>query len=167
MGACFDPTGTYRYSLWRSWAGGARLVFIMLNPSTADAHRNDPTIHRCIRLAQRWGYGSLEVVNLFAYRTPDPRNLKKIPDPIGPENDAYLCMAAARAERVLLAWGNWGSLHQRDCQVLNLLPPETDLCCLGVNRTGQPRHPLYVSCQSVPQPWSPPSSGWRLPRGYS
>lgn len=125
----------------------------MLNPSTADAQHNDPTIHRCVRFAQRWGYGALDVVNLFAYRATDPKVLKTIPDPIGPENDAYLLAAATQAERIVLAWGNWGALGQRNQQVLQLFPVQSRLYCLGKTLAGQPRHPLYLSYDSQLLPW--------------
>jgi len=143
-GAIFDVTGNYRYSLWRQWENTAHLVFIMLNPSTADAQTNDATIRRCVGFAQSWGYGSLEVVNLFALRATQPQHLRDAVDPIGSACDHYLLAAAAKAERIVVAWGNWGCLHQRDRSVLMLLAPHTPLHCLGTNQTGQPCHPLYI-----------------------
>jgi hypothetical protein len=144
MGAVFDSTGRYRYTLWRSWNPDAsRLVFVMLNPSTADAHTNDATIRRCIQFAQAWGYGALEVVNLFALVATYPQTLRQAADPIGAECDRYLLEAAFRGDRVVLAWGNWGQLHRRDEGVLNLLSQQK-LYCLGMNQSGQPRHPLYL-----------------------
>jgi hypothetical protein len=143
-GAIFDATGNYRYTLWRSWRKqGKRVAFIMLNPSTADALKDDPTIRRCMAFAQVWGYASVEVVNLFAYRTPHPSNLKEVDDPIGTDNDAYLLQASQRSHTLIYAWGNWGSLLERDRQVQDLLQG-LDIGCLGVNRNGQPRHPLYL-----------------------
>lgn len=83
-------TGDYRYLLWREWNSNDKTVsFIMLNPSRADGSVNDPTITRCINFAKAWGYGRLEVVNLFAYRTPKPSLLKQAPEPIGRDNDAF------------------------------------------------------------------------------
>lgn len=149
-GACFDPTGIYRYSLWRRWRVDApRLVFIMLNPSTADATMNDPTIRRCLQFAQAWRYGTLEVVNLFAFRTPDPRQLKRVANPVGDECDRSIQTAVEQADRVILAWGNAGTLHGRDQIVLQQLQrnawSKTDrLACLGRTQLGQPRHPLYL-----------------------
>ena len=102
-GAEFDPTGAYRYSLWREWDARAPAVaFVMLNPSTADAARDDPTIRRCASFARSWGYGSLEVVNLFAYRASEPKRLRQTPDPIGPANDDYLVDAADRVQTVVV-----------------------------------------------------------------
>ncbi len=96
-GADFDGTGAYRYSLWREWDSRRPIVaFVMLNPSTADAAKDDPTIRRCASFARSWGYGSLEVVNLFAYRASEPKRLRQTPDPIGPANDDYLVDAADR-----------------------------------------------------------------------
>ena len=87
-----DPTGLYRYSLYRGWETNApkRIAFVMLNPSRADATNDDPTLCRCISFARSWGYGSLEVVNLFAYRASKPEELKTVTDPVGSENDRYI-----------------------------------------------------------------------------
>src|SRR6185369_17379869 len=98
MTAVISKCGKYRYSLRREWIGGAGTVcFIMLNPSTADASVDDPTIRRCIGFAQRWGYQILEVVNLYAYRATRPRDMFAAADPVGPENEYYLCKAALGA----------------------------------------------------------------------
>lgn len=154
MDAVIDSTGMYRYSLWRSWCAGDTVGFIMLNPSTADHRQNDPTIRRCISFAQAWGYGSLEVVNLFAYRTAYPRLLKQAADPNGVENDRCLLAAAQRAETVILAWGNWGELYGRDRAVLEILTPyQSKLYCLGRNQSGQPRHLLYIQRSARPTPY--------------
>lgn len=145
-GAIFDMTGQYRYTLWRAWSDDSpHIIFIMLNPNTADAQRNDPTIRRCIGFARAWGFGSLEVVNLFAYRTPDPRALSRIADPIGEDNDHFLAQAAARARYIVAAWGTKGALLNRDQAVLRLLSGQDRLYCLGRTKDGYPRHPLYVS----------------------
>jgi hypothetical protein len=144
LGADFDATGCYRYRLWRRWNAAAdRLTFIMLNPSTADASVNDPTIRRCVGFAQHWGYGSLEVVNLFAFRTPHPRMLQQVADPVGTNCDAAILTAVQRSSCVVLAWGNHGQLYERDQAVLSLLKSKP-LYCLGLTQTGQPRHPLYL-----------------------
>ena len=154
MDAVIDPTGRYRYTLWRSWRSGSTVGFIMLNPSTADYRQNDPTIRRCISFAQAWGYGSLEVVNLFAYRTAYPRQLKQVTDPTGVENDRCLEAAVRRAEAVILAWGNWGGLYRRDRTVLKLLAPyQSKLYCLDRNQSGHPRHLLYVKGTVRPTPY--------------
>ncbi|MBE7382590.1 MAG: DUF1643 domain-containing protein [Leptolyngbya sp. SIO1E4] len=153
--AQFDRTGQYRYRLDRWWNGAQpAIALIMLNPSRADHQRDDPTLRRCIGLAQQWQYGSLIVVNLFAYCTPFPKDLKTVGDPVGAENDAAILQACQQAPQILLAWGNGGSLYQRDLRVLELLTPYRDrLYCLGINRTGQPRHPLYIPRQAQLHSW--------------
>jgi hypothetical protein len=97
--ATFDPTGRYRYSLGRRWSAGPTLAIIMLNPSQADGSVDDPTIRRCIGLAQGWGFGAIAVVNLFAYRSPHPKALRQTKDPIGPGNDAALSTAAQQPSK--------------------------------------------------------------------
>lgn len=144
-GAVFDASGAYRYRLTRTWdAAGSPVVFIMLNPSTADALRDDPTIRRCVGFARQWGFGALEVVNLFAYRATAPRDLRAAAEPVGPENDQYLLRAARRGRCVVAAWGTSGCYMARDDAVLRLLARTVDLYCLGATRCGCPRHPLYV-----------------------
>ncbi|MFM7603117.1 MAG: DUF1643 domain-containing protein [Pseudanabaena sp.] len=145
-GAVIDKTGFYRYSLWREWdIDKPKVVFIMLNPSKADASIDDPTLRRCINFAKSWGFGSLIVVNLFAYRTASPLELKKVDDPVGKQNDRYLKKAIKSADRVVVAWGNNGKLMQRDRLVLELLSKRNiQPYCLGITKAGYPRHPLYV-----------------------
>ena len=159
MGAVIDSTGTYRYLLWREWdvVGGAipqgiasKVVFVMLNPSTASATTDDPTIRRCVRFAKSWGYGSIEVVNLFAYRVSHPQVLRSVADPIGPENDHYLLEARQRAHLSVVAWGNHGILGNRYQAVLPLLAGKGCLYCLGMTKAGHPRHPLYVRGNTTP-----------------
>ncbi|WP_225913985.1 DUF1643 domain-containing protein [Leptolyngbya ohadii] len=149
-GAVFDVTGDYRYLLWRTWnADAPRLTFVMLNPSTADADCNDPTIRRCIQFAQTWGYGSLKVVNLFGFKATHPKILQQASDPIGTENDRHLLTAVQSSDRIVIAWGNWGTLANRDRMVMDLIR-DYGVYCLGVNRSGQPKHPLYLSGKTVP-----------------
>lgn len=130
------------------------IALIMLNPSRADHRQDDPTLRRCISLAQQWQFSRLTVVNLFAYCTASPQTLKAAPSPVGQGNDQHILQACEQADQIALAWGNWGALHQRDQAVLKLLEPFRDrLYCLGQNRTGQPRHPLYVPRHTQLQPW--------------
>lgn len=156
----FDPTGTYRYWLGRFWARDRpSLALVMLNPSRADHQHDDPTLRRSIRFAQDWGYGSLIVVNLFAFCTTSPRSLRLAADPIGVNNDACILRAAQGADRIVLAWGNHGSFRHRDRAVLEVLTPHaTQLYSLGLTRTGQPRHPLYLPKATRPIPWRHRSS---------
>ena len=137
--------GAYRYTLWRVWNEQLpRILFVLLNPSTADAERDDPTLLRCFGFALREGCGSLEIVNLFALRSAQPALLKTVHDPIGPENDRTIVEAARRANRIVLGWGTHGSCLGRDKAVLHLLAPYP-LSCLAHTRAGQPKHPLYCA----------------------
>ncbi|NUN64884.1 DUF1643 domain-containing protein [Pseudanabaena biceps] len=151
-GAVIDKTGVYRYSLWREWdTEKPKLAFIMLNPSKADADIDDPTLHRCINFAKFWGFGSLTVVNLFAYRSAKPSELKQAIDPVGFQNDRYLKKAIRSADKIVIGWGNNGKLMQRDRLVLELrskynIQPH----CLGITKVSYPRHPLYVVCSKQP-----------------
>lgn len=157
MGAVLDSTGTYRYLLWREWdAIAPRVVFVMLNPSTACATTDDPTIRRCTRFAQSWGYGSVEGVNLFAYRAPYPKVLRLVPDPIGPDNDRSLLEAKQRAQIIIVAWGHHGTLGNRHQAVFPLLADKGCLYCLGMTKAGHPRHPLYVRSDTTPVPYLMP-----------
>lgn len=153
-GATFSACGTYRYRLWRRWDPDARrCVFVGLNPSTADAARDDPTIRKCIGFAARWGFGAIEVVNLFAYaglRSTDPRSLLALADPVGPRNDAVLSGALGGAGRIVWAWG------RHDARVRALVRTRVasaawlsarhscETGCLGRSSDGSPRHPLRI-----------------------
>jgi hypothetical protein len=151
-GATFDETGAYRYALWRVWEPSKpRLCFVLLNPSTADAERNDPTIRRCLGFARTWDFGGVEVVNLYAYRATRPAALFRAADPVGPENDRYLAEAVSRAGRVVVGWGNQGAKPERLTLARALLHPTA--FCFGITSAGQPRHPLYVRADTPPEPW--------------
>ncbi len=144
-GAVFDRSGRYRYRLWRRWADGGEVVaFVMLNPSTADGERDDATIRRCAGFARAWGFAAMTVVNLFALRATDPARLRRARDPVGPGNDRHIAEAAAGADALVIAWGAHGALGGRDRAVLALLAGCRP-ACLGLTRTGQPRHPLYLA----------------------
>lgn len=153
--AVFSPDRIHRYRLGRSWDPfGQVLNVVMLNPSTADAVKNDPTITRCDAFARRWGFGSLVVTNLFAYRATDPADLRplSVDVAIGPENDQHLVEAAAGAARIVVAWGEGGELHGRAAAVLQLLAerlPAIELHCFKRNVSGQPAHPLYQPNSAV------------------
>ena len=151
--AVFSDCGRYRYCLERRFplelfvqADRARtLAFVMLNPSTADAHLDDPTIRRCIDTALRSDYQRLIVVNLFAWRATDPDVLKDVADPIGPDNDAWIKYAASEAETVICAWGNNGG-GPRAGEVYDLIRSHAKVYRLGaLTKKGQPSHPLYLS----------------------
>ena len=118
------------------------MLFICLNPSTADDTLDDPTIRRIMGFAKRWDYGSVTIGNIFAFRTVSPVLLKKALDPVGPENDDWLLKLKSRAARVVVGWGNHGAYRNRAQTVRKLLKMET--LCLGENKSGQPVHPLYI-----------------------
>ncbi|MEE8171109.1 MAG: DUF1643 domain-containing protein [Phycisphaerae bacterium] len=144
-GALFDDSRRYRYRLWRVWDAARPIAaFVMLNPSTADARRDDPTIRRCIGFARRWGFGALDVVNLFAFRATRVDALRRGADPVGPANDRVLRCCVRRADLVVAAWGNHGLLHDSATRVGPILSAAAAVHCLGVTKQGQPRHPLYV-----------------------
>jgi len=139
--ATFSSCRKYRFSLSRIWNKKKKYVlFIGLNPSTANEEVDDPTIRRCVNYAKNWGYGGFMMVNLFAYRTTLPADLKKVKYPVGKDNDKYIVKLSKKADITIAAWGNNGNLYSRDKQVFNLVP---SLMCLRINKSGQPAHPLY------------------------
>ena len=141
--ATFSNCRKYRYSLSRIWDKKKKLVlFIGLNPSTANEEVDDPTIRRCVNYVKNWGYGGLIMVNLFAYRVTLPSGLKKVKYPIGEDNDKYIMTLSKKADITVAAWGNNGNLYGRDKQVFDLIP---NLMCLKLNKSGQAAHPLYLS----------------------
>lgn len=145
--------GLYRFLLGRSWDADLPVcVFIMLNPSTADARTDDPTIRRCINFAKSLGYGSLLVGNLYAFRATDPRDLFKASDPIGgAKNDEVLVDLLSRGEVVIAAWGAHGK-PDRVADVLRL-PGADKIKALGITQSGAPRHPLYIPGSASPISW--------------
>lgn len=142
--AVFSRCGGYRFQLTRIWGEGPRLCFVMLNPSTADHRRNDPTIARCETRSRDEGAAGFRIVNLFAWRATFPRDLRLADDPVGPGNDAAIRRAALWADRVVCAWGAHGDLAGRAAQVEVLLRNTgKPLLHLGLTQSGAPSHPLY------------------------
>lgn len=135
----------YRYWLYRRWCDGPALIFIGLNPSTADAQTDDPTLRRIMRFTHEWGFSAVTVVNLFAWRSRFPKELRVVTDPVGPRNDYWIRRLTRGDEPVVAAWGNGGHLLQRNQQVLSNIP---EIYCLGTTRLGHPRHPLYAPANS-------------------
>lgn len=154
--AVYSDCGAYRYRLWYLWEPGRPvLLALMLNPSTATESQTDPTVERCKRRAQRLGFGGLEVANLFALRSTDPRQLYQHPDPVGPDNDRAILDAVTHADAVMCGWGNHGQHLKRGWQVLQMLDDAGlvgKLAALGLTMEKHPKHPLYVSysAQLVP-----------------
>lgn len=152
MGATFSEDRKYRYLLWRQWNYKAPLLFVMLNPSTADEQVSDPTVSRCIVKAQRLGFGGLRVVNLFAYRSTDPKQLHHAHDPVGPGNDDCILAAAMGSGKIICAWGAGGKYRSRDSDVYWMLRGQGyELYCLRFSN-GSPHHPLYLPESLDPMP---------------
>lgn len=144
--------GQYRYSLSRVWdASKPTVLFVMLNPSTADAENDDPTIRRCIDFAKRWGYGGLAVGNLFALRATKPADMKKSKAPVGAKNNETLLRLAGESALIVAAWGKDGKHLGRDLTVRLLLP---NLHYLKLTNEGQPYHPLYLPATLEPIAWN-------------
>ena len=123
------------------------VLFVGLNPSTADATNNDPTITRCINFAKSWGYGGMYVTNLFAYRATQPKDLKAAKNPVGKDNDSWVLKLAKDAGIIVAIWGNHGAYQSRSQEMLKILPRPH---CLKVSKTGEPMHPLYLKADLKP-----------------
>lgn len=159
-GAVLSECGRYRYALWRSLPPSllspdlGAILFVMLNPSTADARLPDATINKLLGYAERWGYTRLFVGNLYALRSCHPRVLLAAGDPIGPENDAYLCDLVERCNRMVAAWGDGPRGLDIDARVAEVLPLLHDPHCLHQTRAGRPGHPLYLPSTAMPVPYA-------------
>ena len=152
--AIISPCGAYRYVLWRCWDPDLPcVVFIMLNPSNADAETDDPTIRRCRSFAQSWGFGSIRIVNLYAYRSPNPRDLVPLSQAVrtGPLNDSYIKRVCAMDNAMIVAaWGAHQIAVSRVADV-SMLIGNRPIYCLGENKNGTPKHPLYCRSGLSPQ----------------
>jgi hypothetical protein len=152
--AIISSCGRYRYLLSREWEPmGAACTFIMLNPSTADGTLDDPTIRRCIGFAKAWRYGGMSVVNLFALRATDPRDLSRWSrdNSVGPLNDKFIDETIAATRGVIVAaWGAGGHLYGRAQEVVDR--HRGRLMRLGTpTLNGSPKHPLYLSARTMLQ----------------
>lgn len=146
--ARFSPCGRYRYAQWCVWdETKPHVAIIGLNPTRADAVKNNPTINRCIAFARSWGYGGVCVANLFAFEAITPAELMRAEDPVGPDNDRWLLEIARAADAVVAAWGNDGTHLGRSAEVRRMIP---GLHALKVNKSGEPAHPLYLKGSLVP-----------------
>jgi hypothetical protein len=133
--------------MWKSKDTPRMCAFIGLNPSTADETLNDPTIRRCINFAKDWGYDGLYMLNAYAFRSTDPKNMQAAANPVGPDNDRFIAEITAKAELVLAAWGVHCEISRADrvCQLVN-----KPVYCLGKTKVGNPRHPLYIRADTAP-----------------
>lgn len=149
--AIFSPCREYRYTLTRRWDGGDGVcAWIMLNPSTADAETNDPTIGRVISFSKSWGYAGADVYNLFAFRATDPKDMRARKDPVGPDNDQHLASIPPGIP-IVAAWGSWGDHLHRSFDVRKMFKGR--LWCLGRTNMLQPKHPLYLPATQQPIPY--------------
>jgi len=153
--AVYSPCEGYRYTLTRTWEpGGRRVLFVMLNPSTATEVQNDPTVERCERRARALGYGAFRVCNIFGWRATDPRAMRAQADPVGPANDAAIAESAHWADTIVCAWGTHGAHQGRGAQVESLLRATgKPLWHLGLSKDGHPKHPLYIGYAHQPVIW--------------
>jgi hypothetical protein len=154
--AVYSTCERYRYVLTRIWDDArSRVLFVMLNPSTATEMRNDPTVERCERRARALGHGAFRVCNIFAFRATDPRVMRAQADPVGPDNDSAIVQGCAWADAVICAWGAHGAWLDRGAQVAALVRASgRPVLHLGLTAGGQPRHPLYIAYDRQPQPWT-------------
>lgn len=157
--ATFSSDRVYRYTLTRVLTDSPqprKIVWIMLNPSTADDTEDDPTIRRILGFSRKWGFDRLDVVNLFAFRATDPKDMLKASDPVGPDNDRIILEVTEWADLIVGAWGNHGNYRSRAYQITQLLKAcHLDIWCLGCTQSGQPKHPLYLAERLEPIPYIP------------
>jgi len=160
--AILSPDRKYRYVLDRIWDhfNGKSVLFICLNPSTADENADDRTSRRCINYAKCWGYGGMQMVNLFALRSKNPEDLRISDDPVGPDNDKYIKMLAKTADMIILGWGNDGTYLDRDMDCIALIryPHSSRMTkniphYLQLTKDGNPQHPLYLKKILRPKPF--------------
>jgi hypothetical protein len=155
--AVYSPCEAYRYLLTRVWnPDGRKALFVMLNPSTATEFQNDPTVERCERRARALGFGAFRVTNIFAFRATDPRVMRAMADPIGPDNDAAIVDSARDwADSILCAWGTHGAHLGRGAAVEGLLRATgRELLTLGLSKDRHPKHPLYIGYDRQPEVWA-------------
>jgi hypothetical protein len=153
-GAIFSDDRVYRYSLWRKWSlldrNSRSLIFIGLNPSTANENKDDPTIRRCVGFAKREGFGGMVMLNLFAYISTNPDDMTLQFDSIGPDNDQTIKSFDGCGNKFVACWGHW-DFAERIVTVMRMITQP--IYCLGVTQKGSPRHPLYLKSDAELIPW--------------
>jgi hypothetical protein len=150
----------YRYRLYRSWDDGPFIAWLMFNPSTADSDVDDHTIRKCVGFARKWGYGGIVVVNLFAFRSTDPRAVASMPfdEAVGPNADQHILTSLATAGELICAWGCGAHMRNRTDRPKKLLRsirrtyPSLPISCLGLAKDGHPRHPLTLPYETLKVP---------------
>lgn len=161
---------TWRYRLQRRWGGGPGVLWVLLNPSTADAELDDPTVRRIVGFSTAFGFDAATVVNLYALRTSDPRSLSAHRDPVGPDNDAHIACEASRHEVAIVGWGAHRGVgllgrleHRQRVATVERLLAGLDVRCLGRTAENHPRHPLYLPAAAGWEPYLATDDGreWR------
>jgi len=153
-GASFSECRLYRYVLWRRWEHWRgdqpqkQVMFIGLNPSTADESEDDPTIRRCIRFARDWGYSGILMMNAFAFRATQPKDMFAAADPIGPKSDDAMYYRRTQCGLIIAAWGVHCPVdrERRICEII-----DGPVHCLGKTKGGRPKHPLYLRADTKPE----------------
>ena len=153
--AKYSDCGQYRYALTRVWElETSQVVFVMLNPSTATEVQNDPTVERCERRARTLGLGGFQVINIFAWRSTDPKKMRVAKDPIGPDNDKTIMKACRWGDQIIAAWGTHGSHLNRGSEVEKILRKSNKpIFHLGLSKGGHPKHPLYIAYAQKLEKW--------------
>lgn len=164
MSAVISDCKQYRYTLEREWfmpidfsgpfKSAGYVLWCMLNPSTADGSKDDPTIRRCRGFSAAWGYSRMKVINLYALRATQPTELWEGPEPTGPSNDKHILRLAAATDLIICAWGQPGPNTGRQAEVLSTLRRCGDVHYLRMNKNGCPSHPLYLPKALRPQLWT-------------
>lgn len=155
----FSSCRLYRYTLWRQWCdlfeeSNPYVMFIGLNPSTADETEDDPTIRRCKAFAKAWGYSSMCMTNLFAWRATDPSEMLKQPNPVGEGNRHWILNTASKAGPVVAAWGTKGRHMSQDLNAREWLKSiSATMTCIRITKGGHPEHPLYLPKHLTPVPF--------------
>lgn len=143
--AVFSFDKKYRYILGRKWSNKGKCLFILLNPSTADAFKLDPTITRAYNLSKKLGLGELIILNIFAIRGSNPEIIKKVSDPIGPLNNYYIKKYVKKSDLIILGWGNHGKINNRSKEIIDIIKKvKKEIYVLDINKNGEPKHPLYI-----------------------
>lgn len=143
--AIFSFDKKYRYTLGRKWSNNGICLFILLNPSTADAFKLDPTITRAYNLSKRLGYGELIILNIFAIRGSNPDIIKDVADPVGTLNNYYIKKTVKKSDLIILGWGNHGKINNRSSEIINIINKiGKEYHVLDINKSGEPKHPLYT-----------------------
>lgn len=158
-GAVFSECERYRYRLWRVWdSSKPKACFVMLNPSVADENILDPTVSRCKKRAEMLGYGGIEIVNIFALRSTDPKALYEVDDPVGPDNLKAIHDAVKDSAIAVCAWGTHGAFGETGRAIKEVLQFifTSKIHYLKLNSDGSPAHPLYLPYSLKPRLWSEP-----------